>query len=577
MSATDTSPNGNPTTATADSLESWSQALDFRALADAYGTPTYVFYVPRMRENFDAYLRLVDRPERLLYPVKTNPALAVLRRLARWGAGMDCASRDEVDWALFAGVPAERISYNTPAPEFGLVRNLLRAGATVVADSEELLRRIDAKIPPAHLKGRLVARLNVDVGGEYLQHFDWEAMVSHGASTSKFGIPAEDIIGILRDIQRPVTGLHVHVGTMMDNLDTFETVFRFLHGLVDEIHAQTDHRIEILNVGGGLGIGFLPGQQFPGIDALAERLAALKRDDLTYYAEPGQSLVGDAMGLLTRVVALKEMRGRRWAVIDVGSDQLMKITTVSWYHQFLDADGRRLALEGPDAVGGPLCFAGDTILPATDLAGVEAGDPLFLQHAGAYLEAIANRFNGRRSAGLVVVDEGGTRRATEPEDPFYSPPSLTYDWAETPPAWGEAVELSEEEIHALHSTYFNEHAQDDRYTMPRFTQTGENTFAFEVETEAAVDFVSIPFALRIAADAVIIAVLRSIGKKLKDVSVWGTKGTFTYREPIQPGRRLRGTVSLSPAAQLGAGKPQRMLTVATLDGGRFSMTSEIVV
>jgi diaminopimelate decarboxylase len=300
----------------------------------------------------------------------------------------------------------------------------------------------------------------------------------------------------------------------------------------------------------------------------------LKRGDLDYFAEPGQSLVGNTMGLLMRVVALKRMRGRRWAIVDVGSDQLMKITTVSWHHQVLDQRGTALPTNGPDAVGGPLCFAGDTILPATDLGAVNEGEVMFLQHAGAYLEAIANRFNGRRSVGMVVLDGKGAHPVTRPEDPFFSPPLQTYDWGEWPGA-SSAVEFTTAEIAALRSNYFQDHAQEDRYTLLSFARTGDNTFTFTAQPEASVDFISVPFAVRIAADALIIAVMRGMGKTLKDVSVWGSKGSYQYREPMTPGRALRGAITLSPLAQLGAA--QRMLVTASLDEGRFTMTSEVVV
>jgi diaminopimelate decarboxylase len=557
-------------------LETWSQQLDFAGLAEQYGTPTYILNANRLEENVRSYLHLIDEPSRILYPVKTNPSFAVLRRLADLGCGMDCASRDEVDCALVAGVPYERISYNTPAPEFGLIRNLLKAGATVVADSEDLLLKINQKIPPSHVIGALFLRLNIDAGGEYLQHYDWENMVHHGASSSKFGIPAEEVVKLLNKISLPVRGLHVHVGTMMDNLQTFENMMALLHQLVDRIHALTSHRIAMINLGGGLGIHFVPGQTFPSIIDFAERLKPLKQSSITYYVEPGQSLVGDTMGLLTRVVALKEMRGKRWAIIDVGSDQLMKITTVSWYHQILDQWHQPLAMSGTDAVGGPLCFAGDTILPTTSLTDVKIGAVLFLQHAGAYLEAVANRFNGRRSAGLIVMDREGIHRATHSEDPFFSPPIQTYEWAESYSRHARYKDFDAAQIELLRSQYFARHVHDDHSQIVQFRQTGPNSFLFQVDVQASVDFVSVPFAMRITADAVIIAVLIALGKQCKDVSVWGSKGTFTYREPIQPGKEIQGTITLSPLAPVPGGK-LRLNAVATLDQKRFSMSSEIVV
>lgn len=556
-------------------LESWSKDLNFRKLADSYGTPTYIFNEAMLKKNVGDYVRLIDDVSHILYPVKTNPSIAVLSRLAQWGCGMDCASRDEVDMALFAGVPEERISYNTPAPEFGLIRNLLRSGATVVVDSTDLLKRINNKVPSSHIKGKLVLRLNIDAGSSYLQNFQWESLVHHGSSTSKFGIPAEIIIELLKEIALPITGLHIHVGTMMDNLSSFENMLKLMHMLVDDIHAQTNHRINLINLGGGLGISFLPSQKFPDIETLADQLTPLKRKGISYYVEPGQSLVGNTMGLLMKVVALKEMRNRKWAIVDVGSDQLMKITTVSWHHQILDERNHPLKIEGPDAVGGPLCFAGDTLLPATNLQHVKEGEVLFLQHAGAYLEAIANRFNGRRSVSLVILNEQGHHRLTTPEDPFFSPPLQTYNWSTLSSLWPLSKPLSTDQINALHSKYFNEDVYNDQYKIISFTQTGNLTFAFEVDTQASVNFISVPFAMRIAADAIIIAALKVNGKVIKDVSVWGNKGSFLYKEPIQPGGCIKGSVALSNTAPVVGAK--RMIATASMDDYKFTMTSEIVL
>ena len=558
------------------SLETWSQSLDLRQLAEQWGTPTYLLHAAQLQRRVEAYAGLVGDPGRILFPVKANPAMAVLRRLAALGCGMDCASRDEVELAQLAGVPPQRISYNTPAPEFGLIRTLLRAGASVVVDSEELLERLNARLTAEQCQGELLLRLNLDRNGGYRQHFQWEDLVDHGASTSKFGIAAERVIDLLNRLPLPVSGLHVHVGTMMDNLEVFAGLLPLLHGLVDAIAARTPHRIRRLNLGGGLGIPFLPGQLFPSVDDLVARLLPLQRPDLLYLVEPGQSLVGDAVGLLCRLAALKTLRGRRWGILDVGSDQLIKITTVSWHHQILRADHRPLPLEGPDALGGPLCFAGDTILPATSLEGLQSGDVLLIQHAGAYLEAIANRFNGRRSVGMVVLEEGGSQRATHPEDPFLAPPLQTYDWAETPPPWASGSALSGEEIAALQSSYLQGGALQDHYRFEAFQQDGPCQFSFTVSTAAAVAFVSVPFALRIAADAVIIAVLRSLGKRLKDGSVWSPKGVYHYGEPMAAGSPLQGRISLSPVAAISGGT-QRLLSCTDLDQGRFRLHAEVVL
>src|SRR5690606_27004885 len=141
-------------------LETWSRALDLRALAAAYGTPLYVIHEPTLRDNFTRYLRLVDRPERIRYPVKANPSPEILEIIAGLGGGADCAARDEVWAALGAGIPTGAIAYGSPAPDLELAEWLLRAGATVVADSLELLADLADRLAAREVAGRLFVRVN---------------------------------------------------------------------------------------------------------------------------------------------------------------------------------------------------------------------------------------------------------------------------------------------------------------------------------------------------------------------------------------------------------------------------------
>ena len=90
-----------------------------------------------------------------------------------------------------------------------------------------------------------------------------------------------------------------------------------------------------------------------------------------------------AAALLGSITAIKSTRGTRWAIADIGSDQLAKITLLSWRHAVLGPDGAALPMDGADALGGPLCFSGDTLLPSTDASGLAVGDPILVQRAGA--------------------------------------------------------------------------------------------------------------------------------------------------------------------------------------------------
>jgi len=401
-------------------MASWTEALDLRAVADAHGTPLYLHHPPTLARAFAAYAAIVG-PAGVRYPVKANPSPLVLEALARWGGGADCASRPEVHAALAAGVPMARISYNTPAPNVDYAAWLLRHGATFVADSADVLAALAAALGAAPFHGKLFVRVNPGQLPGYLAAGEHQRYTAHGDPRSQFGVPSEELVAVLAATALPVTGLHVHVGTMMDNLAAFTDGLAFLHALADGVAEQTAHRPTTINLGGGLGLPHDRSQAHPTIEALGAALRGQLRPGFAYEVEPGNSLVGDSFALLTRVVARKRARGRTWGICDVGTDQLVKHTVAGWRHEIVDAAHRPLPATGPDALAGPLCFAGDVLLPQTTLGDVEAGDVLLIRHTGAYCEAIASRFNGRLGPATAVVDGGAvTFVARHREDPFFA-------------------------------------------------------------------------------------------------------------------------------------------------------------
>lgn len=529
MSAPTDATNGRPLEPDARAaLETWSRSLDLRALADAYGSPLYIIDAQTLRANFERYLRVVDRADRIRYPVKANPSTAVLEVIASLGGGADCASRDEVWAALDAGIPMAAIIYNSPAPEPELAAWLLRSGATVVADSVEALGDLRERVAGSDFAGRLFVRVNPGGLPGYRHDSEIHRYTAHGGDDSAFGIPSEILPELLEGFPLPVSGLHMHVGTQMDNLEAFEAAIDFLHRMSDLLEQRTAHRIATLNLGGGLGIPFLEGQSFPSIDALAEALRPVRREGVVYEVEPGNSLVGNAVALMARVVAVKTVRGRRWGILDVGTDQLVKFTIARWEHQIDDAEHRPLPGDGPDALAGPLCFAGDVLLPATRLDGVERGDPVLVRHTGAYCEAVSSRFNGRRGPAHIMIEaDGSIRVVRRAEDPFFQPGVQ----AHVPTASGTGTERHDRvrpgTVEALHSPYMREDAASESYTILEARREGERAYRFEVEPRTAVDFVGMPLALRIAGDASIIAVGHVLGWRNKAGPVWANRLSLT--------------------------------------------------
>lgn len=560
-----------------ETLESWSRDLDLQALADRYGTPLYVTHRPTLENAFARWAALVGAPNRVRYPVKANPSPPILALLATLGSGADCASRDEIQAAQTAGIPTSKISYTTPAFDAALAEHLVRAGGTAVVDAPGDLRELSRRLAGSSFPGRVFVRVNPGGLPGYRVTTEVQRYTDHGSESSQFGIPSEDVPDLLGDEDLPITGLHVHVGTQMDNLDTFAAGVRFLHHLVDLLHEKTSHEISTLNLGGGLGIPFLPGQEFPTVEALHETLQPLLRDDLVYHVEPGNALVGRAVGLVTRVVAKKEARGRRWGIVDVGTDQLVKFTVARWEHNLVDAGGRSLDREGPDGLAGPLCFAGDVLLPETRLDEIEPGDVLLVQHAGAYCEAVASRFNGRRDPAHVWVEgDGSIRPIRSSEDPFFQPRFQT--WHPSSPGAGEP--LSTSRIEALESTYMRDAATQESFRMAGVESCGGGIYRFSFETRAEVDFVAMPFALRMVGDAAIVAVGLEMDWDEKPGPVWATRLSMSCGRTLPSGDGpIPCIIEVSPMARSfgGEGKRSALIRYRLGDEDEVTGSARVVV
>jgi diaminopimelate decarboxylase len=557
-------------------MASWTDGLDLRAIAEVHGTPLYLHHPESLRRSFTDWAALVGAAG-VRYPVKANPSPEVLEAIARLGGGADCASPIEVRAALSAGIPLDRIGYHSPAADADEAAWLLSHGATVVADGVAMLRALEARLDAGRLAGRLFVRVRPGVRPTYQTTADHQRYTAHGDPRAQFGVPSHDLLDVLAGTRLPVTGLHVHVGTMMDNVTTFVDTLAFLHALADAARASTPHDPRTLNLGGGLGLPHDRGQSHPTVAALVAALRPHLRADLAYEVEPGNSLVGDTYALLTRVVAVKREPGRTWAICDVGTDQLVKHTVAGMRHEIVDAGGRPLPTHGPDAVAGPLCFVGDVLLPETHLDGVEPGDPLLVRHAGAYCEAIASRFNGRLGPATVVVEHGHvTRVARTREDPFHTAASTATRPVPKADPTEPAEPIPDDALAALRSPYMHALAADDRYELTSARRIGPGVYAFVAHVHTTCGFLGLPLAVRILGDASIVAVGLELGWDAKRAPVLASRLALSMDVALPGHGSFPCRVRVGALAPAGRTAEHRVGTVHfELDAGPEAATPAI--
>jgi diaminopimelate decarboxylase len=381
--------------------------VSLEEVAARFGTPLYVYSKAAIVAAYEAYDRaFAPVPHRICYALKANGAGALLRILAGRGAGADIVSGFELEAALRAGFPPDRIVFSgvgkTP-DEIG--RGLDARIGEFNAESEEELRRISAA---ASARGRTVPvtlRVNPDIDPKS------HAYISTGLRQNKFGVDialAPDILARARKLPGlEVSGVQCHIGSQITTLEPMEQAVRDLVALSRRLLAE-GLPLRTIDIGGGLGVDY-EGQGTPDAAALAARVLPLLAGlPLMLLVEPGRSIVGAAGALLTRVLDLKENRGKQFVIVDAGMNDLLRPALYSAFHRVEPVVSRGGDTRRVDVVG-PVCETGDFLARDRNLERVEVGDLLAVRDTGAYGFVMASNYNMRPRAAEALVENGAVR------------------------------------------------------------------------------------------------------------------------------------------------------------------------
>jgi diaminopimelate decarboxylase len=246
-------------------------------------------------------------------------------------------------------------------------------------------------------------RINPDVAA------GTHAKISTGGAQDKFGIPlAQAKDAFARILALPglrAQGIAVHIGSQLTSLAPLRSAFERLGPLIAELRSE-GHRIDTVDLGGGLGVPYDPAQPPPprpeDYGALVCEVAGNWGARLIF--EPGRLIVGNAGVLLTQVIRVKHGPGRPFVILDSAMNDLMRPSLYDAWHG-IDAVIPRGTRMTADIVG-PVCETGDTFARKRDMDEVEAGDLMVIQTSGAYAATMGSTYNSRPLAAEVMVRGG---------------------------------------------------------------------------------------------------------------------------------------------------------------------------
>lgn len=395
-----------------------AEAVPLSHIAQAVGTPAYVYSAAALRQRYDRYVEAFAGLDcTIAYAVKANPNLSVLRVLAQAGAGADTVSEGEIHRALKAGIPAPRIIFSGMGKTDAELRLALSLpGLQINVESTPEYGRLRALAEAADVKPAMVIRVNPDVAG------GGHAKIATGKTGDKFGVPVAEAMQLYRraaadGVVRPL-GLACHVGSQIRTIEPFQAAWSRLREMALALR-QAGEVVERLDLGGGLGVDY--GDADGGIgpaDLAGAAREIVGKLEVSLAIEPGRSLVADAGVLLTRVTHVNPRPGGpTFLVLDAGMNDLVRPALYDAWHDLEPVSPRPGESVSYDIVG-PVCETGDTFARARRMSPMQAGDLAIFKGAGAYAAAMASEYNSRLLAPEVLVD--GAQWAVVRPRPSYS-------------------------------------------------------------------------------------------------------------------------------------------------------------
>lgn len=381
----------------------WLGGVALSEIAERAGTPAYVYHAEVVRRQYRALnAALAEVPHRIAFAVKANANLAVLRVLRDLGAGADIVSGGELARALAAGFPADRIVFSGVGKTDAELLAAVEAGiGHVHLESAAELESLGAIVTRERRPMRVGIRVNPDVTA------DTHPYIATGQGGIKFGVPFDQVVPLALAVSRhPLLRLDtiaMHIGSqLLEPAPYVEGVGRLLE-VVECLRAAGVEGIEILDIGGGLGIRYR--DEVPlAPDALAAAVVPLVRDTgLTLTLEPGRFLVGSAGLLLTTVLSRKHSGGKDLVVVDAGMNDLVRPSHYMAYHEIVEVETHGRPPAEVDIVG-PVCETGDFLARDRELPALERGERLAVLGAGAYGFVMASNYNTRPRPAELMVD-----------------------------------------------------------------------------------------------------------------------------------------------------------------------------
>jgi diaminopimelate decarboxylase len=405
-----------------------------------YGTPLYIVDIATIKEqcrNYVHYFKFKDLESRIIYASKAFCPIAMCQLANNEGLAIDVSTGGELYTVLASGFSPEKIFYHGNNKSAEEIKYGLESGVGIfVVDNLTELETLNNLCKERNKKQKIMLRIAPGIK-TYTHKY-----IQTGGVDSKFGfglynnIAFEAVKRVAEMTGVELIGLHAHIGSQIFNLSSYEKLIDVMISFISELKNKLKINITDLNIGGGLGIKYLPEDEPPTIKDFSELVyGSVKNYSEKYdvridkiYVEPGRSIVGNAGVTLYEIGNIKEIpKIRNYIAIDGGmSDNIRPLLYQAKYNAYIanraayinsikdgeiisaaeDFSSKTDPAEKKYTIVGKHCESGDVIIEDIKLPAVNVGDLILVSATGAYCYAMSSNYNGQPKSAIVAVEDG---------------------------------------------------------------------------------------------------------------------------------------------------------------------------
>ena len=370
-------------------------------------TPFWYYDMDLFRHTVDAVVNSSRKYDiKVHYSIKANTEKRLVEIIKDRGLGIDCVSGNEVKWSIVNGVEPSGIVFAGVGKSDAEIIYAMKVGiGSFNCESLEELEIIEYLAAKEGLRANVSLRINPEVDAKT------HKFITTGLEMDKFGIPKrfmQRAVDTLRDCPHlDFKGLHFHIGSQITDVENvFANECRSAKAIIDFFESE-GMKVENVDLGGGLGIDYHnpDSHEIPEFDlwfrTLRENMPL--RPDQKLHVEPGRSIVGQCVSLISRVILVKEGEKKNFVILDTGMNDLLRPALYGAYHKIENLNGKGRELRLYD-IAGPVCESADVLAEDRVLPETRRGDLIAIRSTGAYGSVMSSSYNMRTPAYSVFSD-----------------------------------------------------------------------------------------------------------------------------------------------------------------------------